>query len=100
MTPAERTRAIIARVADRHGVTMAEITGLTRAARSARARTEAAWVLRRVVGQTKGQIGRALNRHPSTIVSAIARVEERRAAEPDFATTLDQLVDQIVETFA
>lgn len=99
MTPAERTRAIIARVAEHHGVTLAEITGPTRQARSARARTEAAWVLRRLTGQTKSQIGPALNRHPSTVVSAIARVEERRAADPDFVTAVDQLVDQIRRDF-
>ncbi|MBX9881241.1 MAG: hypothetical protein K2X73_04640 [Sphingomonas sp.] len=97
MTLAERSRMIAERVAAARGVSIAEMFGPARHTRAAEARSVAAWVIRWITGQGSTPISRTLNRDHSTIIAALNRVDRRRAAEPDFATTLDQLVDQIRE---
>lgn len=98
MTPAERSRVIVAQVLAAADITPAQLRGETRSETVVEARARAAWVLRRLTGQSLPAIGRVVNRHHSTICHHLRRVDERRAADADYRAALDQLAAHIMET--
>lgn len=87
-TPEKR----IAQAAAVFGVEPAEITGVERAHKIARARHVAAWLLRQD-GMSYPQIGRALGyRDHTTIMHSVEVVEAERAADAAVRDALDGMV--------
>jgi hypothetical protein len=79
-------------VAQRFGVTWDEVTGPDRHRRIAGARQVAAWLLRKA-GLSFPEIGRVLGaRDHTTAMAAVQKIDRERAADPDVATQLDELV--------
>lgn len=84
MTPAERTRAILAAVATAEGVSLALLTGPNRDRRAGRARMLAAWLLRERLGVTQESIGAVLRRDRSSISQMLDRAAFEASTNPDF----------------
>lgn len=78
-----RITQIIAEVAERHEMTPAEITGPWRWKRHCRARYEAMWLARQVMGKdgkplySLPEIGRVFRRDHTTVINALRRHEEQ-----------------------
>jgi chromosomal replication initiator protein len=91
MTP----RDLIASVASAFDVTVADLSGRSRQRHIAEARQAAAWVLRRASPLSLEQIGRLLGgRDHTTIIHAVAQIEQRVAADPAYAAQLHSLLPQ------
>jgi hypothetical protein len=82
---------ILERTAGAFGTTVEALIGRRRFARLAAPRQACAWALRQI-GLTLMEIGEILHRDHSTIVSSIARAEERATEDPDYARILAVLI--------
>ena len=78
-----RIYQIIAEVAERHDMAPAEIIGPMRWKRHCRARYEAMWLARQVMGRdgkplySLPEIGRVFRRDHTTVINALKRYEEQ-----------------------
>lgn len=75
------SKRIIAQVADRHGLTVAELMGTTRVRLIAHARQEAMWRISRELGRSLPEIGRMMGGRDHTTVLHGIRAYEKRLAE-------------------
>lgn len=76
-TPAERTRLIIARVAENTGIPLDAILGPRRTKAVCRARDQAVWELRQKTRLSLPQIGRVFTRDHTTAINSIRNHEAR-----------------------
>jgi chromosomal replication initiator protein len=93
----DSVEAIQQAVAGGFGLSQSSLTGPSRAAAPLRARQLAIYLCREMTDLSLPQIGRLFGgRDHTTVLNAIRRVEERRAAgDPDTCRRLEQLRDQI-----
>lgn len=82
MIPGDRTRAIIAEVADRHGIPAALLYGSRRDRLVAHVRQEAMWEVRRQTTLSFPQIGQRFNRDHTTVIHAVRAHEGRISRAP------------------
>lgn len=75
-TPRERRMAIIAEVAECHGLAVDDMTGTARTRDIVAARWEAMARIRTEFGDTLPMIGRLFNRDHTTVVHGLKRYEE------------------------
>jgi chromosomal replication initiator protein len=76
-------------VAQRFGVTVLDLVSARRGREQARPRQVAMWLSRHTTLHSLPEIGRAFgDRDHSTVIQAIRRVDERMAADADFAGTV------------
>jgi chromosomal replication initiator protein len=87
------------RVADDFGVSIAELTSPSRAARVAWPRQVAMHIARELTRASLPAIGRAFGgRNHATVVYACKRVSDRALAEPEVSATIEDLTRTIRET--
>lgn len=89
MTPTD----IIARVAAIRGLTVTKLRGPEGHRAVASARHECCWLLRESTEMSLPEIGRALgNRHHSTILAAVRKIQARIDADPEYGAGLLSMV--------
>jgi len=84
------TRIMLA-VCDRFGVTLAELRSHSRNALLVRARHAAMWAIRHQTSLSYPQIGRLFDRHHTSVMHAVARIDGARRANHQ----LNQLLESI-----
>ena len=88
-------RTIMAAVAAFHGLDTSDLSGLRRERPAAWARQEACWALRLRTELSSVSIGRMVNRDHTTVLTAIASVERRRSADPEYRQRTDALLGHV-----
>ena len=86
---------IIRAVADRHGVPHADLLSKKRTNAVVEPRHLAMYLIREMTGRAITEIGRDFRRDHSTVNSAIAKIGGRRATDPDFARSLERMMDEL-----
>lgn len=90
--PRPTVRGLIGHAAAVFGVAVDEIVGRSRKRRVVRPRQAVAWVAREVTSRSFPEIGRLLgNRDHSTVIHAVALVEEYAARDPELAWRIERL---------
>lgn len=89
-------RFIAQAIADEFGVTWRELLGSERRAELIEAREVLFWLARTITGRSYPAIGRDVGgRDHATVFRAVREIDERRAADADFAARTDGLVSAI-----
>lgn len=73
--------AIAAAVAQEHGVSIAELRGLSRTKHITDARQEACYMAHKILGAQPTYIGRFFNRDRTTVIHAIKKLQQRERAQ-------------------
>jgi len=89
---AMRAKRTIAATASVFGVSVDGILGPRRTAELAEARAVAIWILRHELALTYPALGRMFNRHHTTAISAVQRIDKRL---DDHAVSMAALIDSI-----
>lgn len=89
-----RRRRIVECVAWATGVSVAAMQGrLLRPADLIEARHLAMWATRRLTGQSTTQIGGFFQRHHTSVLQALAKIERRRVEDTDYRRRTDILLE-------
>lgn len=92
--PVVQSSVLTELVANFMDVDVADMMGRSQRKSVATARHVLAWALRQQ-GKSYPEIGAALGRDHTTILSALRSIERRRASDPELARTLDELAETI-----
>ena len=79
VAPEPSWRRILRETADKHGLTVADLTGPSQKQRPAHARQEAMWRMRTELNMSFPRIGARLNRHHTTAMFAVEQHGRRIA---------------------
>ncbi|MBZ6377361.1 MULTISPECIES: helix-turn-helix domain-containing protein [Pacificimonas] len=81
-------------VADEFSIAPLDIRSHRRDIDTTAARWLVCWLARRLTAYSYPQIGRALGRDHTTIMSAVRKVDDRRASDPAYTRMTERLLDQ------